>query len=61
MLRDGRGPSGLHARVRQTCADHAEISDSPRTSHTQLRRISTPDVIVIEARFHARFEAFKKL
>jgi hypothetical protein len=47
--------------VRHTCADHAEISDSPRTSHTQLRRISTPAAIVIEAGSRQCLASLKKL
>ena len=61
ILRDGRDPSGFDARMRHTCADHVEISDSPRTSHTQLRRISTPFVIVIEACFRSGLETLMKL
>ena len=59
--RDGRRPSGLHVRVRHACADHVVISDSPRTNHTQLRRISTPLAIVIEAGLQASLESLKKL
>ena len=58
--RDGR-PSGLHVRVRHACADHVVINDSPTTSHTQLRRISTPVAIVIEAGSRTSLESLKKL
>ncbi len=47
--RDGNTRSGSHPRSRQAWTDHAEMSESPSTSHTQLRRISKPVVIVIEA------------
>jgi hypothetical protein len=47
--------------VRHACADHVVISDSPRTSHTQLRRISTPLAIVIEGGSRASLESLKKL
>jgi hypothetical protein len=47
--------------VRHACADHVVINDSPRTNHTQLRRISTPLAIVIEAGLQASLESLKKL
>jgi hypothetical protein len=61
MRRDGSSSSGGHARVRHACADHAEISESPRNSQTQLRRVSTFLAIVLETGLSDRWGALKKL
>ena len=58
--RDGRSLLGSQVRVRHACVSHAEISDSTRSSHTQLRRISTPLAIVIEAGFYICIETLKR-
>jgi hypothetical protein len=59
--REGNSSSVGQARVRHTCADHAAISESPRTSQTQLRRVSTFLAIVLETGHSNRCEGLKKL